>query len=102
MTVCIKTAHYHAIPFLETGTKEYSQWFPGHENNVADALSCDFDRSDIALTQILCDTNPLQLPQPSALSHSTAAQLNQLVSHEGAVTGGKHENHARLWHRFSR
>jgi hypothetical protein len=37
--VQIKTARHHAILFLEAGIKEYSQWFPGPENNVAD-LSC--------------------------------------------------------------
>jgi hypothetical protein len=61
--VQIKTARHHAILFLEAGIKEYSQWFPGQENNVADALSRDFGCSDIALTQILCDNCPLQLPQ---------------------------------------
>ncbi len=61
--VQIKTACHHAILFLNAGIKEYSQWFPGQENNVADALSHDFDRSDVAITQILRDTCPLQLPQ---------------------------------------
>jgi hypothetical protein len=56
-------ACHHAILFLKAGIKEYSQWFPGRESNVADALSRDFDCSDVALTQILCDTCPLQLPQ---------------------------------------
>jgi hypothetical protein len=52
----------------------------------------------------------LPLAASSALSNSIAAQRNQLVadlvaaetSCEGAVTGGTHENHARLWHHFSR
>jgi hypothetical protein len=61
--VQIKMASHHAILFLKAGIKEYSQWFPGRENNVADALLRDFDCSDIALTQILRDTCPLQLPQ---------------------------------------
>jgi hypothetical protein len=56
-------ACHHAILFLEAGIKEYSQWFPGWKNNVADALLRDFDRSDVALTQILRDTCPSQLPQ---------------------------------------
>ncbi len=43
--------------------KEYSQSFPGRKNNVVDALLQDFDHSDVALTQILHDTCPLQLPQ---------------------------------------
>jgi hypothetical protein len=61
--VQIKTARHHAILFLKAGIKEYSQWFPGRKNNLADALSRDFDRSDIALIQIPRDTCPSQLPQ---------------------------------------
>ena len=61
--VCIKTARHHATLFLDAGIKEYSQWFPGWENNVADALLRDFDCSDNELTQILRNTCPSQLPQ---------------------------------------
>ena len=61
--VRIETARHHATLFLEAGIKEYSQWFPGCENNVADALSCDFDRSGAELTRILRDSCPSQLPQ---------------------------------------
>ncbi len=61
--VRIETACHHAILLLKAGVKEYSQWFPGRENNVADALSRDFDHSDDELTQILRDTCPSQLPQ---------------------------------------
>jgi hypothetical protein len=61
--VRIKTARHHAILLLKAGIKEYSQWFPGRENNVADALLHDFACSDTALTQILRDTCPSQLPQ---------------------------------------
>ena len=43
--VCIETARHHVIIFLEAGIKGYSQWFPGKENNVVDALSRDFDHS---------------------------------------------------------
>jgi hypothetical protein len=59
----IETARHHAILFLKAGIKEYSQWFPGRKNIVVDALLQDFDRSDIAPTQILHDTCPSQLPQ---------------------------------------
>ena len=48
--VQIETARHHAILLLKAGVKEYSQWFPGRKNNVADALSRDFDCSDAALT----------------------------------------------------
>jgi hypothetical protein len=56
--VQIETARHHAILLLEAGIKEYSQWFLGQKNNVADALSRDFDCSDAALTQTLRDTCP--------------------------------------------
>jgi len=42
--------------------REYSQWFPGRINNVADALSRDKDRSDQELTQILFTHVPSQVP----------------------------------------
>ena len=61
--VCIETARHHATLFLEASIKEYSQWFPGKENNVADALSCDFNCSACELTKILRKTCPSQLPK---------------------------------------
>ncbi len=73
--VCIKMAGHHATLFLNAGIKEYSQWLPEQENNLADALSCDFDRSDNALAQILCKTCPTQLPQ-----HFQIAPLPHKVS----------------------
>jgi hypothetical protein len=42
--------------------QEYSQWFLGRINNVADALSRDKDRLDQELTQILFTHVPLQVP----------------------------------------
>ena len=59
--VRIKTAQHHATLFLKAGIKEYSQWFPGKENNVAGALSRDFDHSACELTKILRKTCPSQL-----------------------------------------
>ena len=61
--VRIKMAHHHTTIYLNVGIKEYSQWFSGLENNVANALLCDFDCSDDELTQIICDTCTSQLPQ---------------------------------------
>jgi hypothetical protein len=37
---------------LEAGVKDYSQWFPGSENQVADALSRDDDLPDDKLIRI--------------------------------------------------
>jgi hypothetical protein len=62
-TVRIKTAHHHANLFFDAGIKEYSQWFLGWENNVADALLCDFDHSDDKLTQLIRNTCSSQLSQ---------------------------------------
>ncbi len=56
--VRIDIARHHATLFLAAGIKEYSQWFLGRENNVADALLCDFDRSDDKLTKILRKSCP--------------------------------------------
>ena len=52
----------HASLFLKKGTKTHSQWFKGEENNVADALSCDNNRSDNKLTHIIKSFCPLQDP----------------------------------------
>jgi hypothetical protein len=51
-TIRIKVARLHATHYLSNEIKEYSQWFRGAENNVADALSWDNDRTDVELTQI--------------------------------------------------
>ena len=38
-TVRIKIARSHATRLLNNNIKDYSQWFAGKENDVADALS---------------------------------------------------------------
>jgi hypothetical protein len=48
---------------MSHGIKEYSQWFPGLDNNVADALSRDWDRTDAELTNILFSHLPSQMPK---------------------------------------
>ena len=62
-TVHIKTVCLRATLFFNAGINEYSQWFPGWENNVTDALSRDFDCSDNELTQIIRYTCPSQIPR---------------------------------------
>ncbi len=47
---------------MDHGIHEYSQWFCGIENNVANALSQDMDRSDDKLTRILFTHIPSQVP----------------------------------------
>jgi hypothetical protein len=62
--VHIKTARHHATLFLEVGIKEFSQLFPGKENNNDNAISCDYDCSACEITKILCETCcPSQLPK---------------------------------------
>ena len=47
---------------MDNGIKDYSQWFPGKENDVSDALSRDDDRSDKELTNVIYSCVPSQLP----------------------------------------
>jgi len=51
-TIRIEVARKHAMNLLEAGVKDYSQWFPGSENQVADALSRDDDLPDDKLIRI--------------------------------------------------
>ena len=49
---------------MDAKIKDYSQWFPGKENDVADALSLsrDDNRDNEELTNILCSFVPQQVP----------------------------------------
>jgi hypothetical protein len=49
-TIRIEVAQSHAAWFMDHRIRKYSQWFRGIENNVADVLSQDMDRSDDELT----------------------------------------------------
>jgi hypothetical protein len=109
-TTRIEIARHHASLFIEKDIKEYSQWFEGKRNPVADALSREFERSVIELTNFLRSLFPSQLPQhfkivllPTEISSwlTSSLQLQKLpVNREGAVTGGTHESQARSWGRF--
>jgi hypothetical protein len=61
-TIRIEVAQSHMAGFMDHGIREYSQWFRGIENNMADALSQDMDRSDDELTQIYFTHVPSQVP----------------------------------------
>ena len=75
-TIRIEVARLHATHYLSNEIREYSQWFRGADNNVADALSRDNDRTDDELTQILRSHCSSQLPQ-----HSKIVPLpNKIVS----------------------
>ncbi len=56
----IEVARSHASRYMHNRIREYSQWFPGTNNKVADALSCKFDRTDDKVTQILFTHVPSQ------------------------------------------
>jgi hypothetical protein len=62
-TIRIEVARGHAMRLLSVGIKDYSQWFPGKENDVSDALSRDDDRSNEELTNILRTFVPEQVPE---------------------------------------
>ena len=61
-TVRLDVARSHARRLMENSIKDYSQWFPGKENDVSDALSRDDDRNDDELTDVLYSCVPSQMP----------------------------------------
>jgi hypothetical protein len=75
-TIRIEVAQNHAAQFMDHGIHKYSQWFCGIENNVADALSQDMDRSDDKLTQILFTHVLSQVPN----SFKIVPLPNEIVS----------------------
>jgi hypothetical protein len=61
-TIRLKIARKHAGLFIHHNIKEYSQWFPGKKNNIANALSWDVDLSNVEQTKTLRLHYPSQLP----------------------------------------
>jgi hypothetical protein len=62
-SVRIQVAREHAWRYMNLEIRDYSQWFPGIENNVADALSREMDFSDDELTKLLHLSFPNQIPE---------------------------------------
>ncbi len=60
-TIQIEVARAHALRFMTTNIREYSQWFPGSKK-VANALSCNWDQTNDDLTHILFTHVPSQVP----------------------------------------
>ena len=60
-TVHLEVARMHAKNYMALGIRDYSQWLPGKENIVADALSRENDRLDKELTLIFCSHCPSQI-----------------------------------------
>lgn len=61
-TCKIEVARDHSRRIMNAKAKEYSQWFPGDENDVADSLSRDDHLSPSALTSLLRSCVPEQIP----------------------------------------
>jgi hypothetical protein len=81
----IDTARKNAQVFLDAGIKGYSQWFLRKRNNVADALSQEWQRTNKNLTSILRSLFPNQMPNhfkilqiPSKISCWLISLLQQL------------------------
>ncbi len=62
-TIHLEVACLHALHYLSHKIQEYSQWFCGADNQVADALSQDDNPMDEELTKILCSHCPSQVPE---------------------------------------
>ncbi len=61
-TVRLEVARLHATHYITFGIREYSQWYKGEENVVADSLSRADDRTDEELTNLFCTHCPSQIP----------------------------------------
>jgi hypothetical protein len=73
--VRIKAARMQATLFISLRLKSYSQWFEGKKNEVSDALSRKYDRSNHELTPIIKLSCPTQVP-----SHFEIQQLpNKII-----------------------
>jgi hypothetical protein len=61
-TIRLEVARLHASHYLSHEIREYSQWFRGADNQVANALSRGDNRTDEELTKILRSHCPSQVP----------------------------------------
>ena len=69
-STCVDAARKYAELFLTADIKGYSQWFAGKSNNVTDALSREWHRTNDELTYLLNHHLPNQMP-----SHFTILPL---------------------------
>jgi hypothetical protein len=105
-TIRLEIARKHASHFTHHNIKEYSQWFPGKKNNVANALSRDFDLDDAKISKHLHLHYPSQLPPhfqvvPLPRKNQIVADLiTAATARERAVTGATHEDQARAQRRW--
>jgi hypothetical protein len=62
-TMRLEVARLYAMHYINLGIREYSQWFPGKANVVANLLSRDDNRTDAELTILFCIHCPSQIPE---------------------------------------
>ena len=53
-TVWLEVARLHATHYITLGIREYSKWFKGEDNVIANSLSWDDNRTDEELTNLFC------------------------------------------------
>jgi hypothetical protein len=61
-TVRIEVTRSHATRYMNHRIREHSQWIPGSQNNVADSLLRNMDRTDAELPQFFFTHVPSQIP----------------------------------------
>jgi hypothetical protein len=72
----IEVARSHARRYMNQEIRDFSQWFPGKDNEVADSLSRDMDLSDTELTTHILTNFPSQVPH----SFNIVPLPNEIVS----------------------
>ena len=58
----------------------YSQWFPGNENNLTNALSCDTHLDDDALLTLLLSHVPKQIPEGFCICPFLLELISQITT----------------------
>jgi hypothetical protein len=98
-TVRTEVMRSHATKYMNNGIREYSQWFLESQNNMADALSRDMDRTDAELTRILFTHVPSQIastfkivPLPNKIICLVTLLLQKLPVQKGYGRGGTDKN----------
>ena len=84
-TIRLEVSREDAKIMMKNNIKNYAQWFPGSMNDVSDALSRDYDRSDEKLINIFRTFTPSQIPDhfkivplPSEISSWLTSLLQRL------------------------
>ena len=64
----LRISREHALRMLNNNCKDYSQWFPGEDNDLADSLSRDFHLTDDQLYSLYFNSIPSQTPSNLKIS----------------------------------